>query len=104
MWSQAYFDFIKEKNVKALSYINCDWDALWMYYGQSLDDARVQDNDFVLEHWLQELSDEMYLHSSDELYTDLGYHNAPEPATIFLTGCGLLMFYRRFKKNKLKKH
>ena len=66
-WFVAYFAFIEgHSNVKAFCYINWDWrvwgkrySPSWMDWG----DARLQENDFVREHFRQQLMKPLYLKS-----------------------------------------
>lgn len=72
-WFRPFFDFISEKNIKAVCYINSNWDEQPMWKGQGWGDARVQTNKIVKKAWLDEIKKEKYLHSSPELYKILGY-------------------------------
>lgn len=72
-WFAPLFKFIRSNNVKALSYINCDWDKVPQFRGQGWGNSRVQDNAFVFEQWMKEMTNGMFIHSSPELYEVLGY-------------------------------
>ncbi len=83
-WYQPYFDFIKDENnnVKAITYINADWDSQtrWNpndgigspegYWG----DSRVQANEDIKQRWLEATSIEKFHQASDELFELLGYN------------------------------
>ncbi|MDP8266620.1 MAG: glycosyl hydrolase [Candidatus Aceula meridiana] len=60
MWYQKLFSFIDEYDVKALCYINCDWEKIPMFKGQGWENARVQDNAFIKENWLKKIRGERF--------------------------------------------
>lgn len=72
-WYEPFFKFIDTNNVEAVSYINCDWEALPMWKGQGWKDSRVEANPIIKERWLEEVQKEEYLKSSPELYSLLGF-------------------------------
>lgn len=72
-WYEPFFEFINTNDVKAMSYINCDWDALPMWKHQSWKDSRVEANPLIKKRWLEEVQGEKYLKSSKELYGLLGF-------------------------------
>jgi hypothetical protein len=72
-WYEPFFKFIDTNNVKAICYINCDWEALPMWKGQGWKDSRVEANPLIKERWLEEVQKEKYLKSSSELYSLLGF-------------------------------
>ncbi len=63
-WYKKYFELIKEnKNLKAFSYINCDWtNTMWKTWG----DSRIEKNDYVKSKYIEELSNPIYLNGTDE--------------------------------------
>ncbi|NQZ89882.1 MAG: hypothetical protein HRT54_20120 [Colwellia sp.] len=85
-WYQPYFDFINDENnnVKAITYINADWDSQtrWNpndgignpegYWG----DSRVQANEIIKQRWLDATNNEHFHQASDELFDLLGYSQA----------------------------
>ncbi len=72
-WYEPFFKFIDANNVEAVSYINCDWEALPMWKGQGWKDSRVEANSIIKKRWLEEVQKEKYLKSSPELYSLLGF-------------------------------
>ena len=72
-WYEPFFKFIDTNNVEAVSYINCDWEALPMWKGQGWKDSRVEANPLIKKRWLEEVQKEKYLKSSPELYSLLGF-------------------------------
>jgi len=72
-WYEPFFKFIDAHDVKAVSYINCDWEALPMWKGQGWRDSRVEANPIIKKRWLEEVQKEKYLKSSPELYALLSF-------------------------------
>ncbi len=72
-WFKHCFRFMAENDVKALCYINCDWDAVPMFSKEKWGDARIQVNRTVKEQWLNEIGKEKYLRSSEDLFDIIGY-------------------------------
>jgi len=72
-WFKSLFDFVKEKDVRILCYINANWDAQPMWQGQGWGDARVQANPEVKRRWLAEITQGRYINSISGLYKLLGY-------------------------------
>jgi len=77
-WFQPFFDHIEENQdvVKAISYINADWDAesMWSHWG----DTRVQVNPLILERWMEKMSQPTYVNRSDKPYEIIGFNFAEE--------------------------
>ncbi len=86
-WYQPFFDYIHANAdvIKAVAYINSDWDSqpMWQcrpgipggqagctdgYWG----DSRVHVNEHIKTKWVEELSKEVWLHGSPELFGILG--------------------------------
>lgn len=67
-WFAPMIDLLKRRpEIKATAYINWEWaeqsDRLgfkWHNWG----DARIERNTFVRDHWVEELSDPIYIHAS----------------------------------------
>lgn len=72
-WFKPFFDFIAANKVKAISYINWDWDTIPQFQGQGWGNGRIQNNITVKGNWISETSQAKYLHTSASLYNDLGY-------------------------------
>jgi len=72
-WFVPYFDFIRNHPViKATCYINWKWTDYpqWINWG----DARLEESTTVLAHYIEELSDPIYLHAgSKDVLTPLLY-------------------------------
>ena len=73
IWYKPFFDYINKNGIKAICYINSEWDSMPMYIGQHWKDARVQSNDFVKKSWMAEIQKQEYLNSSKNLFEELNY-------------------------------
>ncbi len=61
-WFEPFFEFMdSHPNIKALNYINLDWTQYdrWEHWG----DARLQINEYIRDHWVEELSGERFIHT-----------------------------------------
>jgi hypothetical protein len=78
-WYVPYFNFIRKNMdvVKAVAYINTDWDtqAMWgtPYNGGYWGNAQVQDNEYISGQWIAEISKINWLHGSGKLFSILTY-------------------------------
>ncbi|NME70640.1 glycoside hydrolase family 26 protein [Flammeovirga aprica] len=75
-WFTPLFDLIdKNEEIKALAYINVDWNAqpMWKDSGINWGDSRIQANTSVFNNWKTETDDGTWLKSSSELFTTIGY-------------------------------
>ena len=72
-WFAKFFKFVSDNGVKAISYIDYDWESYKTFKGQGWGDARVEANETVKAKWLEEIKKEKYLQSSPELFKSLGY-------------------------------
>lgn len=70
-WFRDFFRFSADHGVKAISYINSNWEEMPMWQGQGWGNARLQDNPLVLSLWLEEIKKEKYLNSSKGLLKSL---------------------------------
>jgi hypothetical protein len=70
-WFSGVFEYVEENQVKALSYINMNWEALGMWTGRGWGDSRVQGSP-IAEQWKSATSAARFLKSSDSLYRELG--------------------------------
>lgn len=75
-WYVPFFEFIeKNPEVKAFSIINCDWDSIPMFRDIGWGNALMTADEVVVERWREKMKDPRYLHSSGDLYGELGYHD-----------------------------
>jgi Glycosyl hydrolase family 26 len=72
-WFTPFFSFIRDNNVKAVTYINCDWDKIPLFVSEGWGDCRVQSNDTIKKKWMDETANDKFLKSSPELYRILGF-------------------------------
>ncbi|MFN0117309.1 MAG: glycoside hydrolase family 26 protein [Elusimicrobiota bacterium] len=73
LFFERMFAIIKEKNVKALSYINADWDSQNMWKDLKFGDGRVQPYPEVLQLWEKETSSPAFIKSSPSMFSMLGF-------------------------------
>ena len=72
-WFQGFFRFIADQNVKAVCYINWDWETVPDFRGQGWGDTRVEANAYVKQAWIREITKGAYLQASGNLFHQLGY-------------------------------
>lgn len=74
-WFVPYLNYIHKKNIKAVSYINCDWDKFVQFLGWGWGNTRLQDYPLVLAQWKNEIAKSVYLKENSGLFPLLGYTN-----------------------------
>lgn len=64
-WFQLFFDHIEANKdvVRAISFINADWDNDPMWKGRGWGDSRIQRNVKLKAKWLEKMATPMYIHS-----------------------------------------
>ena len=81
-WYGNYFGFINNYSdvVKAITYINADWDqqTRWGDFGDGYNegywgDSRVQANSLILQNWLDETGKDKYIKLSSDLFAKLNF-------------------------------
>ncbi|MFK7905498.1 MAG: glycoside hydrolase family 26 protein [Chitinophagales bacterium] len=73
-WYEPLFSRIYGNDrIKALAYINVNWDAQSMWVGQGWGDSRVEVNDFVQTAWNNEIQKEVWLTANNSLFDELNY-------------------------------
>ena len=70
-WFRDCAAFIDRAHVKALSYINVNWEMLRMFQGQGWGDTRIEANPAVQRAWLEATNTKPYLRASPTLYKTL---------------------------------
>ena len=77
-WFEPYFAFIRDNNdvIRAVAYINVDWDVQDMWRNQGWGDSRIQANETISENWLAEIEDDFWLNASDDLFTLLNFEES----------------------------
>jgi hypothetical protein len=71
-WFQPCFEDIAKYDVRALCYINWDWESYEMFRGGGWGDTRIQQNPLVKGRWLKEISKRQFLGGSETLFRTLG--------------------------------
>lgn len=72
-WFVNFFSFCYNKNIKAISFINENWQRLTIDGIGEWKDGRLYNNDQVAKAWFLETNKERYLKQSPELFEELGY-------------------------------
>lgn len=73
-WFDPLFTSINSnEKIKALAYINADWDAQPMWSGQGWGDSRIQVNSYVEEQWRDEIENNNWLLSDEHLFEALRF-------------------------------
>lgn len=72
-WFSNFFSFVYEKNIKAISFINEDWQSLEIPGISEWQDGKLWNDANAAEAWFKETSKDKYLKQSDLLFDELGY-------------------------------
>jgi hypothetical protein len=72
-WFVNYFSLAYQKNIKAISFINADWNRYSWVAPLEWQDARLQNNETVAEAWFMETAKDRYLKQSPQLFEQLGF-------------------------------
>jgi hypothetical protein len=75
-WNSWFVNFLSltyRNNVKAISFINEDWQRVSIAGLSEWKDARLQNNEQVYRAWFKETASERYLKQSPQLFEQLGY-------------------------------
>jgi len=75
-WFEPYFQHIRENRdvIKAVSYIDCHWEAQPMWIGRNWGDTRIEANPVVHYKWNAALYDPMFITGEDDVYALIGFH------------------------------
>ena len=71
-WYRILFKFIQSKNVKALCYINANWDEQPMFEQYSWGNSKLNISETVKDFWLENIKDERFI-NLDKLYKEVKY-------------------------------
>lgn len=75
-WYRPLFDGIYANDrIKALAYINTDWDSQSMWNGQGWGDSRVQEVPFLKNKWETEVKTEPWITGTDSLMGIINYED-----------------------------
>ncbi len=75
-WFQPLFNSIYANNkIKALAYINVDWDSQPMWNGQGWGDSRVQASPLVKAEWEEEIKTSPWLTDNANFFEDINYQS-----------------------------
>ena len=73
-WFVHYFNFIYNKNIKAVSFINEDWQSLYIDGISDWKDGRIYNNELISKAWFAETNKDRYLKQSPKLFDALGFN------------------------------
>lgn len=68
-WFRPCFEDIEQYDVRALCYINWDWESKQMFRGGGWGDTRIEQNEFVKRNWRTEISKVKYIKGTPEQTT-----------------------------------
>jgi beta-mannanase len=71
-WFINFFKFAHQEHVKAIGYIDSNWDVLPMFQKYKYGDDRIEQNPDILKLWNNEIR-HGYLNSSKELFKEINY-------------------------------
>ena len=71
-WFVNFFSVCYSKNIKAISFINANWEA-YNFPGVDWKDARLTNNELISKAWFLETGKSRYLKQSEDLFDQLGY-------------------------------
>lgn len=72
-WFVSFFSLIYEKNIRAVSFINENWNRVSIEGIEEWGDARLYNNAEISSAWFEETRKDRYLKQSPELFRQLGY-------------------------------
>lgn len=72
-WFVNFFSFVYNKNIKAISFINEDWQRLTIDGLSEWKDARLYNNNKVAKKWFKEVNKPKYLKESKDLFDQLDF-------------------------------
>ena len=73
-WFSPYFTSIyAHDEIKAVHYINANWDSQKMWIGQEWGDSRIQVDSLINERWNIEMAKSSWIMASENLFRKLGY-------------------------------
>jgi hypothetical protein len=72
-WFVTFFQHIEDNIdvVRAVSYINADWDAQPMWDGWG--DTRIEANEYIKKLWLKKMQDAMFINAADAPFQHIGF-------------------------------
>lgn len=73
-------------NIKALAYINVDWDSQPMWKGSNWGDTRIQENSVVSQKWKAQLGNEHWIFGDNDFFENVGYPYDKITTDCFPTG------------------
>jgi len=81
-WYNKLFGFVETNNVKALCYINADWDSMQMFADRGWGNSRIEASKEITELWNQKTSEKRFV-KLKELYGAIDFNPEPNVLIIF---------------------
>jgi Putative NADPH-quinone reductase (modulator of drug activity B) len=81
-WYNKLFKFIAMQDIKALCYINNDWDKLPMFASYQWGDSRINVSKDIEKLWKENISDKRYIFY-DKLYNTIDFENNKNVLVVF---------------------
>ena len=69
-WFEHFFKHIEQNKdvIKAISYINADWDSQTMWENSNWGNTKIQANSKIRAKWRQKMSEKTYVHTTKGTY------------------------------------
>ena len=79
-WFEPYFRHIQENLdvTKAVSYIDCHWEAQPMWIGRNWGDTRIEANPVIHYKWNAMMYDPMFITGNDDVFQLIGFNSKQE--------------------------
>ncbi len=74
-WFSTYFKHIEDNRdyIKAMAYINANWNAQPMWANQGWGDSRIQNSTHVLSNWRDKMGEPLYVTGDDAVHQLIGF-------------------------------
>ena len=74
-WYEPFFRHIKDNIdvVRAISYINCNWEAQPMWKGGEWGNTRIELNKNIKKKWLQKMQQPRFVNANDKPFEFIGF-------------------------------
>ena len=74
-WFQHFFDHIEANKdvIKAISYINTNWDVQPMWRGNGWGNSRIESNKPLQDRWQEKIKQPLYVHTTENTYDLIGF-------------------------------
>ncbi len=78
LWQDWYTVFLKHIDdnidiIRAISYINANWDSQPMWKGQGWGDTRIQVDNYIKQQWLEKMQQPRFINAEDKPFQYIGF-------------------------------